>query len=237
MSKNNQSIINIACELSAAGCSDKVIELVFDNLEKEQDRMRKQEFYTDLRNLQADLKNLIKNSRGHGGIRYTDLATWTANVRTQIAHHNFSLVCTEAYDEMRSTDVLVSLILTHANGHQMPVECRFPRDNSHRGKSDIQAMGSTLTYARRYLLGMLLNVATTDEDPDKDPAVAPDDMLATDNEKNAINSLCALTETDRAVMLKAIGAQSIDTLTKKQAQLALTGLKSKQAKRLKGTQT
>lgn len=222
------NVIHVACELTAAGCSDKVIELVFENLEKENELIRKQEFYADLRNMQADLKNLIKNSKGHGGIRYTDLASWTANVRNQIAQHNFSLVCTESYDETQSPDVLVSLILTHTNGHHLQVECHFPKDTSHKGKSDIQAMGSTLTYARRYLLGMLLNVATTDEDPDQSPV--PDNSPASDSAKNLITSLCALTHTDEAVMLKAIGAESIDTLTNKQAQLALTGLKAKQAK-------
>ncbi|WP_396584252.1 ERF family protein [Bartonella grahamii] len=41
----------------------------------------------------------------------------------------------------------------------------FPFDAT-GSKNNIQAVGSTLTYARRYLLGMLLNVARKEDDTD-----------------------------------------------------------------------
>lgn len=224
----NSQFVDIALQLTQAGCSEQTIKEVLHYVSQEKEQEKHKQYFSDLRNLQADLKNLIKNSRGHGGIRYTDLATWTSNVRDHIAQHNFSIICSEQSENSQGSDVTVSIKLCHINGYNTVSSCRFPRDTANRGKSDIQAMGSTLTYARRYLLGMLLNVATTDEDPDQQ---INDAQLISEVEKQRIKQLCEETQANIPAMLKHIGAESIDTMTRAQAQLALNGLTQKLKKK------
>ncbi|WP_336279323.1 ERF family protein [Bartonella sp. CB175] len=53
--------------------------------------------------------------------------------------------------------------LKHPTGSKLLTEGRFPIDFK-RKKSNIQSIGSTITYARRYFLNILLNVVSTEDD-------------------------------------------------------------------------
>lgn len=55
--------------------------------------------------------------------------------------------------------------LKHSEGHSITAEIDLPADTS-GSKNAVQAKASTLTYAKRYLLTMLLNIVTKDEDTD-----------------------------------------------------------------------
>lgn len=61
--------------------------------------------------------------------------------------------------------VIISGTLHHNKGHFTKSEMRLPLDTS-GSKNNLQAMGSTLSYGKRYLSGMLLNLITKDEDDD-----------------------------------------------------------------------
>jgi ERF superfamily protein len=55
--------------------------------------------------------------------------------------------------------------LSHCEGHSEERSLPLPVDQS-GGKNAIQAMGSSVSYAKRYLLGMHLNIITVGEDDD-----------------------------------------------------------------------
>jgi hypothetical protein len=55
--------------------------------------------------------------------------------------------------------------LAHREGHSETKTLTLPVDNG-AGRNAVQSVGSTTSYARRYLLGMHLNLVTRDEDDD-----------------------------------------------------------------------
>jgi hypothetical protein len=64
--------------------------------------------------------------------------------------------------EQTDKSVKVIGILSHQKGHKEQSEIVLPIDIS-GNKNAVQAIGSTITYGRRYLLMMLLNLASNDD--------------------------------------------------------------------------
>lgn len=68
--------------------------------------------------------------------------------------------------EFQSDDfLLVTSKITHKSGYSEETSMRFPFDNS-GNKNDIQAVGSSISYGKRYTMSALLGIATHDEDDD-----------------------------------------------------------------------
>lgn len=83
-------------------------------------------------------------------------------IRPLYTAEGFSL----SFTSKREGDVVTYYgTLHHVDGHKVTAEIDLPADKS-GSKNDIQAKASTMTYAKRYLLTMLLNVVTADEDDD-----------------------------------------------------------------------
>jgi ERF superfamily len=59
--------------------------------------------------------------------------------------------------------------LAHSAGHSKSASMILPADET-GGKNKIQAVGSTISYAKRYLVGMLLNIVTKGIDDDANSA-------------------------------------------------------------------
>ena len=120
--------------------------------------------------------------------------------------------------------------LSHIDGHAETVEMRLPLDAS-GGKNNLQGMGSTLSYGKRYIIGMFFNIVTVAEDTD---GVIPD--AAMDTEKAAeLDTL--LREREKLVseenrknvrprFLKAFGVDKIENLKENQYQEAKTAIMS-----------
>ena len=62
--------------------------------------------------------------------------------------------------------------MSHAEGHSETKELFLPLDSG-AGRNNVQSAGSTLSYARRYLIMMHLNLVTRDEDNDGNGAPQP----------------------------------------------------------------
>lgn len=72
-----------------------------------------------------------------------------------------------SFDSRKNADgtTTYSGTLAHSEGHSKTAEMILPADTS-GAKNNVQAIGSTISYAKRYLLSMLLNLVTTGEDDD-----------------------------------------------------------------------
>lgn len=87
-----------------------------------------------------------------------------------------------------SDDIVVTTMLVHASGQWMRTQISHTPDRQ-KGRSDIQAVGSTITYLRRYaLMGLLGLAATTDDDdgraapPRQEPKPKPEPIRTTHHE-------------------------------------------------------
>lgn len=100
---------------------------------------------------------------------YATLDSINEKIKPIYAKHGFSLSFCESPSDQPNT-INVTATLRHRDGHSEQFSGSFPVDGGGMkggaNKTDIQAKGSTLTYARRYLTLMIFNIAIEGEDTD-----------------------------------------------------------------------
>jgi len=98
--------------------------------------------------------------------------------------------------------------LSHKDGHSRKAELQLPLDSS-GSKSAIQSMGSTLSYGKRYLAGMLLNFVTKNEDDDGNQGrLNPIDGRSV----GILRELLAETKADEKKFLQVMGIAALEEL-------------------------
>ncbi len=100
------------------------------------------------------------------------------------------------------------MTLKRISGNEISTEGTFPFDTT-GSKNNIQAVGSTLTYARRYLLGMLLNVARKEDDTDGNTllsGISPEQM-------NEIKELIKKTQSEESKLISFVGAKNLTDMS------------------------
>ncbi len=123
--------------------------------EKEIERQERQNFVRDLSAMQMEYKNIEQNALNtHTKSIYTTLDKYIDAIKETLAKHHFALF--SQIKEQNSNGITVEMTLKHISGNEISTQGTFPIDGQ-GSKNNIQSVGSTITYARRYLLGMLLN--------------------------------------------------------------------------------
>lgn len=185
---------------------------------------RKADMAKALCSLQEKCQNVTKNVTAR--YTYANLEQWIHVTKQAVSDAGFSIVCDEITEGNDDKDhFLIRMSLIYKNGEQVSAQARFPRDKT--GKTDVQSVGSTITYARRYLLGMLLNITTRDDDTDGE--IAPANQLADAKQIEEIRNLIKQIDVDEAKVLSHIQAPTWDTVTTQQASKALTSLRARMA--------
>ncbi len=116
------------------------------------------DLFAALSAFQGELTNAVKDSSNpHFKSKYADLAAVMDVAREPLAKHGLALVqmpvgtCT--------THVRIVTVLTHKSGQWMRGSYDMPLD-----KQSAQAVGSAITYARRYCAMAVLGIAAEDDD-------------------------------------------------------------------------
>ncbi len=144
-------------------------------------------------------------------------------IRPLMIQEGFSISFNSEWGE---TGALIHATMSHKDGHSRNASIRLPLDSS-GSKNSLQAMGSTISYGKRYLLTMMLNIVTEGEDDDADAA---HDFI--DTEKAAeIDIMIRTVKADRANFLKYMGAETVQKILAKDYQKAITALKAKGAQK------
>lgn len=124
-------------------------------------------FMSAMTMLQEELPQISKSGSivvdGALRSRYAKIEDIDTVVRPICAKHGFSF----GFDSKPPKDGFMeySCDMQHRDGHVVRKTISLPIDNSGR-KNPVQSVGSTTSYARRYLLSMHLNLITRDEDDD-----------------------------------------------------------------------
>jgi len=128
---------------------------------------RRTAFAAAMARLQARLPQIAKsgvirdrdgNTRNH----FAKLEDIDTIVRPLLAEEGFSF----SYDSaVAAKDTQYTCTVSHRDGHSETRSIVLPRDDG-QGRNAVQSSGSTISYARRYLLSMILNLVTRDEDND-----------------------------------------------------------------------
>jgi hypothetical protein len=169
--------------------------------------------------------------------KYARLEAILAAISPIYTKHGFSL----SFNQTESLDKQVSITcrLAHAGGHSESYTLSGSLDNAGiRGttnKTPIQAMGSTITYLRRYLTCMIFNVSIKDEDNDGNHQHNRAHLvLINPEQKSAITELLAKlksygveTETFYSWITDSMNAETIDDLKASDYPRVMTALNNK----------
>ena len=123
-------------------------------------------------------------------------------IRPVLASHGFALSFRIGKDADR---VVVTGILSHREGHSEETTLSLPMDTT-GSKNNVQAIGSSVSYGKRYTAGALLNFTTRGED--NDGADFPGDWISEDQ----VDDLVALMDEVKANREKFLNYLRIDTL-------------------------
>ena len=116
------------------------------------------EIYAALANFQQEIGTLPKDASGYG-YKYTELSTIVEKALPLLKKHGLGFT-----QPMSGT--AVKTILFHAeSGESIESSLDIPQGVELKGMNEYQALGSAITYLRRYSLASILGIVT-DEDTD-----------------------------------------------------------------------
>lgn len=149
---------------------DKLGKLM--DLQERYEKSRAIEAYNQaMANCQRKMPAVVKDADNkHTRSRYARLETVIHAIRPIYTENGFSITFDEA-DCPKPDHVRIVANLMHVGGHTHPIHGDFALDGkgaqgNATAMNQVQAKGSTIAYARRYLTLMAFNVAVADEDMD-----------------------------------------------------------------------
>lgn len=118
---------------------------------------------------QAEMVPVVRSAvNSHTQSRYARLEDIDNAIRPIITRHGFSL--TFDTPEQSANGIIVTCAVAHRDGHVKNYKLAGARDDvgskGTTNKTPIQAIGSTISYLRRYLTCMIFNVSLTNDDND-----------------------------------------------------------------------
>jgi hypothetical protein len=125
------------------------------------------EFSTALAAMQPSLpsideKGSIKNRDGQVQSTYALWEDINDAIKPMLSEHGFALSFRVAEREGKT---IVTGVLSHRSGHRETTDITLPADTS-GSKNAVQAIGSSISYGKRYAAGALLNFTSRGEDDD-----------------------------------------------------------------------
>lgn len=190
-------------------------ERIDDRAREDEDRAAKRDFFADLAMAQRDVPVVVKNRKNtFNNTTFADLAAIEAAAMPVIRDHGFS-VSAKSVPGAEQGMQRVLFRVAHRNGWVDEYSDDFPLDNQGTGgkasKTNIQAKGSTVTYARRYMLCAYFNIAIADTDGAPQQPAAPQELTAA--QAKELYTLIEETGTDEAQFLKAAKAASVEAIS------------------------
>jgi hypothetical protein len=164
----------------------------------------------------------IKNKAG--GVQST-YALWediNDIIKPILAKHGFALSFRTGFQDGK---IIVTGILAHKAGHSEETTIYLPADAS-GSKNDVQAVGSSTSYGKRYTAQALLNMTSRGEDDD---GIAAGGIISEDQAEK-IFDLIKRTKADTAKFCKHFGVEAVPDLRAKDFERAVTALNLKEKK-------
>ncbi|WNZ54812.1 ERF family protein [Microbulbifer sp. MKSA007] len=147
------------------------LERLLDMQERVMNRNAEQAFNAALAQMQNELPTVAETAEGHNG-KYAPLEKINETVRPALQKHGFAVTFRT---KQQNNAVEIIAVLSHREGHHEETSLILPLDTSGK-KNTVQAIGSTVSYGKRYALCALLNISTgedTDGAPPQTPTAYP----------------------------------------------------------------
>lgn len=145
-------------------------------------------------------------------------------IKPVLAEHGFAL-------SFRTSDEgdkrIVTAILSHRSGHREETTMRLPLDTS-GSKNNVQAVGSSTSYGKRYTAAALLNLTSRlPEDADDDGNAAGVGETISDEERDELLALIEEVSADLPKFCRYMGVNAIGDLPRKKLKAARDALNAK----------
>jgi predicted ester cyclase len=176
---------------------DKFRELLIMQREADQIAAR-HEFNVAMSRVQSELQTIVRDRENtHTRSRYATLPAIDAAARPVYTHHGFSVRFGTAAAPWEGW-VRVTCEVAHIGGYSEQHHLDGPMDAAgSQGKSNktgIQAVGSTVSYLRRYLLLLVLNLVTVDDGDDDGNGARRDQQAQVYSRRDEITASTQKTE-------------------------------------------
>lgn len=179
----------------------------------------------------AEIPPIIKNrkvdfttQKGRTHYVYEDLAEVSRTVDPILSRYGLSY---RFRTTQNGRDVTVTCILAHRDGHSEETTLVGPVDDS-GNKNPIQGIGSAVTFLQRYTLKAALGLAASVDDDARTPK-APEKINA--DQFVVVQNLIEEASADESKLLAFLGAASLEELTVKQFDTAVSALRKKIAQK------
>jgi len=144
------------------------LERMLDMKERMESAEAQRAFNNAFAQCQREIPTVLKNRRNtQTNSNYADLAAVEAAVMPTVNAHGFSMRFSPTKSEIQG-HYGVDCVVSHAGGHSETHHADVPADGvgikGNSNKTATHAFGSTMSYGRRYLLCMIWNIATADND-------------------------------------------------------------------------
>jgi hypothetical protein len=191
-------------------------------------------FSRDFAEAQSKIERVLKTcNNSQTKSKYADLAGVIESCKPVYTAHGFAVTFYEN-DSPVAEHVRVCADVRHRDGHKETFHFDVPLDGKGiKGNSNmtgIHAKASSTTYARRYLLCMIWNIATQDDDGNT-PTVASD-KITEDHLAFIRKTLADLDATNKEPdFVKFLGVERLEDLKLKDYQKAVTALTAMKARK------
>lgn len=197
------------------------LDKLMDLQEREMNRLAKIAFNKDFTAMQSEITTVTKSKQGHN-YKYATLEDIVDIVRPTLEKHGFAV----SFGVNTTTDIIVTCTLMHKEGHSIETTMQLPADKT-GSKNAVQAIGSSVSYAKRYTLSSLLNIATRDDD-DAQASMQRDQRTITRGQSQTLESKYEKLPKERQEKfdgwLSSLGANSISEVKASQFNTVLANL-------------
>ena len=184
---NSYDILMRAIELNVdLDAFEKLVNLV----EKVQIDKAKREFYEAFAKFQSQVPPILKSSEvnmgaGRPRYNYASLYDIISKIQKPLGDNHLSYRW-----DVKNDDVMIEVtcILSHSGGYELQTSIQATKDAT-PGKSNVQAIASTITYLKRYTLVSLLGIGTADPDDDAVSTIVEDKKNVIENKDNIIANI------------------------------------------------
>jgi len=217
--KQDVSIINVIAQAASdPNTNVEKLEKLLDMQERVMNRQAESDYNIAMAELQPLIPQIERTKQADKS-KYAPYEEIDRILRPLYTKAGFSI---SFNSRIEGDKMLYTASLAHKGGHSKTADIVLPADTS-GSKNAIQAMGSTTSYAKRYLLGMLFNVVTANEDNDGNLPLPNEEAVE-------IDLLITQTKTDKVKFLKWLGADSVMNIPQKDYLKAKKALQAKQKK-------
>lgn len=195
------------------------LEKMLDMQERVLNRNSQQAFSADMAMMQSELPRVIKSRKGHNS-SYAPLEDINDAIRPTLQKYGFAV--TFGVDQLEGS-IRVVTHLSHRQGHREETSIDLPADTS-GSKNPVQAVGSTISYGKRYGICAILNISTGDD---------VDGALPTTSEPDVTDWLSSIDASSNLEELKEIYTEAYNANSKHKGALkAIVTAKNAKGKEL-----